>query len=335
MFRRLCTWGAAAALLAGFACFWGLIATPRPAHAAASKDIQELQRDIATLQELIKNLQKSQDQFQQSQNDKLTELRVLVQQAINSASSADKAVNVIQSSVQQSMRDQEGKIQAPVAQVNSRLSSMGDDLKSVQQAVSDLTALVNKIQTQLTDANNALKVLQAPPAAPPAPAGGTGAGGAAPPGDQPPMSATDLFIRADGDRRANNNELALQEFASYVKYYPDTPQAAAAQFYIGYIRFLQGDWENAAAQLDLVAEKYPEDTTRAPQALYYEGLSLLKLNRKTDAAQPFRDVVKKYPNSSNAQPACEQLTNLTYKCPTPASAPAKTPAKTAAPAKKK
>ena len=330
MFRRLGSWGSAVALLAGFACLWALIATPRPAQAAASKDIQELQRDIATLQELIKNLQKSQDQFQQTQNDKLTELRVLVQQAITSASSADKAVNVIQSSVQQSLKDQAGQIQGPVAQVNSRLGSMGDDLKSVQQAVSDLTALVNKIQTQLTDANNALKVLQAPPAAPPAPA--NGAGGVAPPGQQPPMSATEMLNNADGDRMANNNDLAVQDYMNFLKYYSDTPQAADAQFYIGYIRYLQKDYESAAAQLDLVAEKFPKDAKRAPQALLYEGYSLVKLNRKTDAAQAFRDVYTQYPKSSDAQSACEQLINLGFNC---TAAPAKTPAKTAPAAKKK
>ena len=311
MFRRLCV--------------WILIASPLPAL-AASKEYLELTRDIARLEELVKNLQKSQDQLLQSQNEKFAGMQVLVQQSLGAANSADKSVAVILNNLQQSMRDQEGKLLPPVAQLSTRMDSMATEFRTLEQSVSDLTNLLGKVQDQLKDINNAVKVISAPPAAPPGPAGG------APPGavalGPAPFSASDMKDNADRDRNAGNFDLALQGYSNYLKYYGDSPRAADAQFYIGYIHYTQQkDYETAAKDFDAVVERYPSDDTRVPQALYYKGLSLLKLGHKTEAAQAFRDVYTQYRTSSNANAACDQLRALTFNCPAP-KAPAKAPAKT-------
>ncbi|MGD0499124.1 MAG: tetratricopeptide repeat protein [Bryobacteraceae bacterium] len=309
MFRRLCV--------------WILIASPLPAL-AASKEYEELQRDIAQLQEMVKTLQQAQAQSQRSEDEKFAGLQVLVQQALSAATSADKAVAVIQNNIQQSMRDQEGKLLPPVVQLSTRMDSMSNDFRTLQQAVSDVTNMIGKLQTQLTDLNNAMKVLSAPPAAPPPPAAGAAALG------PPPLSATDMYANADRDRSAGNTDLALQGFSNYLKYYGDTAQAPDAQFYIGYIHFLQGDYETAATDFDAVVERYPSANVRVPQSLYYKGSSLLKLSRKTEASQAFRDVLKQYPNSANAKPACDQLIGLGINCGVP-----KAPAKAAKPPARK
>jgi TolA-binding protein len=310
MFRRLCA--------------WLLIAVPLTAFAAPSKEIQELQRDIATLQELIKNLQKSQDQMLQSQNEKFAALQVLVQQSFTAANNADKAVAVIQSTLQQSAKDQESKLLPPVVQLSSRMDSMANDFRGVQQSVGDLTSLIDKIRTQLTDLNAAIKVMQAPPAAPPPVAGNSPA--PAGPGDQPSLSATEMLANARADRGANHLDLALRGYADYVKYYGDSPQAAEAMFYIGYIHASQKEYEAAIKDFDAVVERFPDDSVRAPQSLLQKGLALLKLNRKGEASQAFRDAYVGYPKSSSAQSACDELQKLNYNC-SAAKGPAKTPAK--------
>ena len=54
------------------------------------------------------------------------------------------------------------------------MDQMSQDLHAVQQAVTDLTSLMSKLQAQLTDLNNAIKVMSTP--APPPP--GATSGGA-------------------------------------------------------------------------------------------------------------------------------------------------------------
>ena len=176
MFRRL--WVPVfAAVLALF--FVGRSTAPTTVYAASKQEqmLQELQRDVAQLQDTVKSLQRSQD-------EKFAALQVLVQQSVNIANDANKSVAVIQSSLQQSLRDQEGKVVGPVVGLSTRMDSMSNDFRGLQNSVSDLTVVINKMQTQLSDIRDTLKVMQTPPPAPPPPAATAtdgGAGAARPP----------------------------------------------------------------------------------------------------------------------------------------------------------
>ena len=170
MFRRF--WAPVfAAALALF--LMGLGTAPTTVYAASKQEqmLQELQRDVAQLQDTVKGLQRSQD-------EKFAALQVLVQQSVNVANDANKSVAVIQSSLQQTLRDQEGKVVAPVVGLSTHMDSMSNDFRGLQNSVSDLTALINKMQTQLSDIRDTLKVMQAPPPAPPPPVGTATEGGA-------------------------------------------------------------------------------------------------------------------------------------------------------------
>jgi chromosome segregation ATPase len=131
---------------------------------AASPEIQQLQRDVAFLQEQVKVLQVS-------QNQKFAALSASVLQAIDNARDAVKSAAVIQSSVDENLQglqsNLEGKLVGPVAAVGACMDQMSNDFRNLQNAVSDLTSTINKLQAQFTDLNNAVKILQAPPAPPP------------------------------------------------------------------------------------------------------------------------------------------------------------------------
>jgi TolA-binding protein len=287
-----------------------LIAAPALLFAQSKQQIQELQRDMGILQQQVKDLKESQDK-------QLAALTVLVQQALDGSNRANTGVAVIQSGLQQSLRDMESKVVPPVVGLSTRMDQMSGDFRTLQTAVSDLASLMAKIQTQLADLSNAVKVLQAPPPPPPTQTGP----GAAP--DTPTISATDLFANADRDRSTGKLDMALQEYAEYLKWYGNTDQAPSAQFYIGYIHYGQGDYENAVKDFDLVVEKY-SDNPRTPQALFYKGMSLMKMpGHKTQASEEFIEMVKRFPANDLSRQACDQLKSLGKNCPARTAAPAK------------
>lgn len=301
MFRRFWVYGVVAVA----------VLTLSPSRSSgASKEILELQRDVATLQDMVKAMQRNQD-------EKFSALQVLVQQSLNSANEASRSVAVIQSGFQQSLRDQETKVVTPVVGLSSRMDQVSTDLRTVQQAVSDLTNMISSLKSQLTDLNNAVKLINTPPAAPPP--SGTDAGGGVPSRGQegpPPISSNDLYQNATRDRTGGKFDLALQEFADYLKWYGNTDLAPNAQYYIAWIHASQGDYDSAIREYDMVIDKYP-DNNKIPDAMYGKGLALMKNSRRTDAGQVFRQLIQRYPRNDNANKACDQLKSMGLGCAVP------------------
>jgi TolA-binding protein len=302
MFRRLFV---SVALLAT-----AMTLAPEPSQ-AASKEIQELQRDIAQLQDMIKQLQQAQDK-------NFAALTVMTQQALDAANRANTSVAVIQSSIQQNLRDQQEKVVTPVVGLSTRMDSLSNDFRQVGQAVSDLTTMVSQLKSQLSDINNAVKVLSTPPVPPPGST--TGPGGSSMPSaaQMPQMQPGELYAAAEHDRQGGNFDLALQEYSDYLKYYGTGDQAPMAQYYIAQIHYSRGDYDNAANEFDMVLEKYPENA-KTKDAMYYKGMSLVKAGRRTQGKDEFTDLITHYPHTDQAAQACNQLTSLGYHCPTPAS----------------
>jgi TolA-binding protein len=293
-------------------CVLVLIASPTFAF-AASKEIQELQRDVAILQDMVKQLQQSQDK-------QLAALGALVQQSLDAANRADKAVAVIQSGFQQSGNQLKTDVVGPVVGLSTRMEQVTSSVSTLQQAVSDLTSSLNRIQAQLTDIGNAIKVLQTPPAPPP-PGGTTTAGGAQTSdgaSSAPPVNATDLYNSAQADRLSGKMDFALQEYASYLKYFGNTSFAPYAQFYIGSIHYSQKNYETAAADFDTLLEKYPDTPAISAQAHEYKGKSLVALGKRTAAIAEFNSVIKNYSGTDTAVQACTDLKDLGMHCPLPA-----------------
>ena len=285
---------------------------------AASKEIQELQRDVALLQQQIKDLQRSQD-------EKFAAVTELARQAIEAANRANTGVAVISSNLDKNLREQTDKVATPVVGLSTRLNEMGGDLRTLQQSVADLTAVLNRMQAQMTDVSNAIKVMQAPPvAAPPPSGGGSIAGG---PNDAPPMPASKLYDAARGDYQGGKYDLAVQEFSDYLKYYGNTDLAPNAQFYIAMIHYGQKNYDDAIKEFDMVLEKYP-DNNKTAEALLYKGRALVRTpGHRTDGANEFSEVIKRFPKTDEAVQACNERKSLGLNCSAPASSPSRAPAK--------
>jgi tol-pal system protein YbgF len=280
---------------------------------AANREMQELQRDVGLLQQAVQQLQRTQD-------EKLATLTELVRQALDSSNRANTAVAVIQTNIKDNLQDQQKNVVGPVVGLGSKMDQVANDFRSLQQSVSDLTTLVSKMQAQLTDLNNQVKVLQVPAAPPPS----TSANPA--PSAAPPMPASDLYSNAMRDRSGGKVDLAMQEFSDYLKFYGNTDLAPNAQYYIADIHYSQGDFEDALKEFDMVLEKYP-DNNKTADAMYMKGMTLVKLGRRTQGADEFKELIKRFPNSDLSKKACGQLTGMGLKC---GAAP-----RAAAPAKKR
>jgi len=292
-------------------CVLILAAVPAVSFAAASKEMQELSRDVALLADQVRQLQQSQDK-------QLAALTVLVQQAVDAANRANTAVAVIQSSFQQNISQQESKVVEPVVGLSTRMDNMAGDFRTLQQSVADLTSLVEKLQVQMTDLNNAVKVMQAPAPAPPVNQGAAPAEAANP----CPSSAKELYDNATRDRTGGKVDISLQEFGDYLRCFGSTDLAPNAQYFIGTIHFAQQDYPNALKDFDAVLEKY-SDNNKTPDALFYKGETLVKMDRRTDAQKEYRELIQRFPKDNLAARACSRLTDLGYHCPTP---PASRPA---------
>jgi len=268
---------------------------------AASREEQEMQRDIAQLQDQVRMLQSSFDQ-------KMATIQTLVQQALDAASKADTSVSVLSAGVGETLSRELADRLTPVAGLAAKVDNVANDTSVVRNSVADLTAQINKIQQQLTDINNAIKVIQAPPAAPPSAASPIGAAGV------PPVSAQVLWANATGDYNGGNLDMALSDFSDFLRFYPNDPNAATAQFYIGQIHYSQHNYDQAVTDFDAVLDRYPADL-RVPDAYLMKGKALSSSGHREEARSVFQTLVKKYPTSGQAGDARDQLRALSAKKP--------------------
>jgi tol-pal system protein YbgF len=169
-----------------------------------------------------------------------------------------------------------------------------------------MNSRMGKMERQVLDLGNAIKTMQAPPAPPPdSPTSSTGGGGA------PGVSAEQLYQNAMRDKSAGNLELALQQFAEFLRLFGRTESAPNAQYQIGEIYYQNGDFELALKAFDMVLEKFSENN-KTRDAMYMKGMSLVKLGRRAEGARQFQELVEAYPSSEQATKAKAQLKSLNF-----------------------
>jgi len=277
----------------------------------ASREQQEMQRDIAQIQDQVRTLQSGFDQ-------KMAALQVLVQQALDAANKANTGVSVLNAGVNQALEREVQNLDKeikdgfrPVAAVTTKLDNVSNDTSELRNAVADLTTQLNKVQQQLSDVNLALKVMQAPPPPPPS-AGSDPAASSA-----PPVPAATLYTNATRDMSGGKAELAASEFADFVKFYPDDPNAPFAQFYVGQIHYSQNKLDQAVMDFDAVLERFP-DNKMTPDALFMKGMALKQNGHRDQGAAEFRLLIRKYPHSERSAQATDQLRAMGLSTASPA-----------------
>jgi tol-pal system protein YbgF len=264
--------------------------------AAQKQQIQDLQRDVALLQDDVKSMRKTLDEG-------MIALKLLTQQILEITGKLKTDVAVMDSAMRDRLKEQEKNVVAPVAGVGTKIDQMTGEFSFVKETVTEMNSRMGKLERQVLDLGNTIKTLNAPPA-PPSDSPTASAGGGA-----PGVSAEELYQNAMRDKSAGHLEMALQQFAEYLRLFGNTVTAPNAQYQIGEIYYQNGDFEPALKAFDMLLEKYPENN-KTRDAMYMKGMSLVKLGRRVDGARQFQEVVDTYPTSEQAAKSKAQLRSL-------------------------
>src|SRR5581483_6291115 len=111
------------------------------------------------------------------------------------------------------------------------------------------------------------------------------------------------------DESSGKLDMAMEGYSNYVKYFPDTENAPAAQFKIGYMYFKADQFADAVLAFDAVLERWPENP-KTRDALYYKAVALQKDHHPTDAGKAYKDYVAKYPRGEHVAQAHANLKTL-------------------------
>lgn len=257
-----------------------------PAAFAANKDMVALQTQVQALQDQLARLQQSND-------ERFGAMRSLLEQNTDTINRVANSLDAISHSLQTATADQGGKVDQVSAQV-----------QSLHDSVDELKARLAKVSKQLDDMAAAQQNLQSAPQ-PGQP--GQGAPQQQPQAQAPPPDV--LYNNALSDYNGAKYNLAMQEFADYIKYYGNTDLAGNAQYYIADIEYRQGNYQQAVQDYDKVLEQYPSGN-KASAAQLKKAYALINIDQRDAGIRELRSLIARYPRSLEAQQARDRLRSL-------------------------
>jgi tol-pal system protein YbgF len=248
-----------------------------PAY-GANKDIVELQTQVQQLQQQI-------TQMKQSFDERMGVMKNLLEHNTDAANKVTAAINDLQTSINKQQQDRaaqvdqiSGQIQAlndTMDELKVRLAKLSKQFEDMQAAQQSMAAQQSQVQQQ------AQAVAQAP--------------------------APDvLYNEALRDYTSGKNDLAVQEFNDYIKFYPNTDLAGNAYFYLAEIQFKAADYKKAVANYDQVLQNFPSGN-KAATAQLKKGYALLELGKQDEGTQELKHVIQRYPRTTEATQARERL----------------------------
>ena len=258
-----------------------LIASSAPSAFAVSKEIVQLQTQVQQLQEQMARMQQSFD-------ERMGVMRNLVEHNTDAMNKISAAITTLQSSIDKSQTDRGGQVEQISGQIQSLNDTM-DELKvrlaKLSKQLEDMQSSQQSIAAQQAQAQQQAQALaQAPP---------------------PDV----LYNNAYRDYNGGKNDLAVQEFNDYIKFYPNTDLAGNSYFYLAEIQYKQGNFKEAVKNYDLVLQNFPSGN-KAAGAQLKKGFCLIELGQQEDGAQELRHVIARYPRSNEATQARDRLRKI-------------------------
>jgi tol-pal system protein YbgF len=247
----------------------------------ASKEIIQLQTQVQQLQEQMANMRQTFD-------ERMGVMKNLVEQNTDAANKTTAAITSLQSTLQKQQGDSAGHVD----QLSGQIQALNDTLD-------ELKVRLAKVSKQLEDMQSAQQSIAAQQQATQSQAQ---AQAQAPPPDV-------LYANALRDYNGGNNDLASQEFADYIKFYPNTDLAGNSYFYLAELQFRAANYKQAVTNYDQVLQNFPSGT-KAASAQLKKGFALIELGQKDDGVQELRHLIQRYPKTSEAVQARDRLKKL-------------------------
>jgi tol-pal system protein YbgF len=248
-----------------------------PAY-AVNKDIVELQTQVAQLQQQM-------TQMKQSFDERMGVMRNLLEQNSVVSNKVSAAIDNLQASINKQQQDRGGQVDQISGQIQALNDTM-DELKvrlaKLSKQFEDMAAAQQSMAAQQAQAQQQQQAIAQAPA--------------------PDV----LYNNALRDYNGGKNDLAVQEFNDYIKFYPNTDLAGNSYFYLAEIEFKAGDFQNAAANYDLVLQNFPSGN-KAAAAQLKKGFALLELGKEDEGTQELKRVIQRYPRTNEATQARERL----------------------------
>ena len=118
-----------------------------------------------------------------------------------------------------------------------------------------------------------------------------------------------IYDTALGQFKAGDYRGASTGFGEFLRRYPQSGYAAAAQYWLGNTYYALRDCRSSIAAHQIVLKNYP-DSTRAPDSLLNVSNCHVELKDKVQARRALETLIAQYPDSPAAQTAKERLPGL-------------------------
>ncbi|MCW5963015.1 MAG: outer membrane protein assembly factor BamD [Bryobacterales bacterium] len=291
------------------------------------KEVAELQRDVMLLQDSVRVLQRTLD-------EKMETLLSLTQKSLDNSSSQNTAVTMMDSTLQERVREMQRTMGTPVANLNNKVDQLANEMQYLRETMVDINRRITTMERTLLDVSTAVNTMPPPPpgaASMGAPTGSTPSAdsrqadtlgsAAAMPGARPSplgtapakpaagVSAASLYENARRDKARGNFDLAIMQFDEYLTNFPGSDSAPTALYQIGEIHYIRKDYEKALASFDGMLERFPENSA-TPLGMYMKGMTLVKMGQRTKGAEEFRALIKRFPNDEYTPKARVQLQQM-------------------------
>lgn len=241
-------------------------------------------KEIVQLQASMDDLKAQMTQMKQSFDERMGVMKNLMEQNTDTTNKVGAAVTALQTTLQKQQGD-----------AATREDQLSGQIQALNDTMDELKARLAKLSKQLEDMQSAQQSIAAQQAQQQAAA-------QAPPPDV-------LYNNALRDFNAAKNDLAVQEFNDYIKYYPNTDLAGNAYYYLADIEFRQGNYQQAAKDYDQVLQNFPSGN-KAAAAQLKKGFALIELGQNDAGETELRHVIQRYPRSPEATQARDRLRKL-------------------------
>ena len=251
-----------------------------PAY-GANKDIVELQTQVTQLQQQM-------TQMKQSFDERMGIMRNLLEQNTDATNKVTTAINGLQASINKQQQDRSGQgdqLSGQIQALNDTMDELKVRLTKLSKQLEDMQTAQQSMAAQQTQAQQQAQAIAQAPA--------------------PDV----LYNNALRDYNGAKNDLAIQEFNDYIKFYPNTDLAGNAYFYLAEIQFKAGDYQKAVPNYDLVLQNFPSGN-KAAAAQLKKGFALLELGKEDEGTQELKHVIQRYPRTNEATQARERLRKL-------------------------